>query len=276
MTIVSATSRSMTGGMGSVHSSKVGKTGVRQDGSGGSESLEEGEVHLWYTFVGDADDAHAAAYAPLLPEEERARRDRFVFARHRTLFQVAHGFLRTTLSRYAPIDPADWQFTSGEYGKPHIANAGVDLTFNLSHSEGIAVCAIARGAAVGVDVEPSIRSADHLGVGERFFAAPEFADVARRDTADVARTFVHYWTLKESYIKACGGGLSIALDTFAFTPPEVIPPAIRFLGRDDDPSHWQFFAGDIGGAFRIAAALHTPSPMRVRIDRVPSGAGETA
>jgi len=258
-----------------VHSSKVGKTLVRQDGIAGSESLDEGEIHLWYTLVDDATDA-ADAYEPLLSDDERARRDRFVFARHRTLFHVAHGFLRTTLSRYAPLDPDQWRFVAGEHGKPHIANAGVDLEFNLSHSEGIAVCAVARGAAVGVDVEPSVRRADHLGVGERFFAAPEFADVARRDAVDVARTFVHYWTLKESYIKACGGGLSIALDSFAFTPPEVMPPAVEFLGRDDDPSRWQFFAGDIPG-FRIAAALRTESPMRVRIDRVvPSGAGQTS
>ena len=249
-----------------MHSSKVEKTRIRQDGIASAESLEEGEIHLWYALVDDAGDT-SDAYERLLNDDERARRDRFVFARHRTLFLVAHGLLRTTLSRYAPLDPSEWRFTAGEHGKPHIANAGVDLEFNLSHSDGIAVCAIARGAAVGVDVEPSVRRADHLGVGERYFAAPEFADVARRDASDLPRTFVHYWTLKESYIKAVGGGLSIALDSFAFTPPEVLPPSIAFLGRDDDPSRWQFFAGDVPG-FRIAAALHTASPMRVRIARI--------
>jgi 4'-phosphopantetheinyl transferase len=229
--------------------------------------LTEGELHLWYTLLDDVGEERAVAYERLLTEEERVRRERFAFARHRRLFLVTRALVRTTLSRYSDVDPVAWQFAEGAQGKPHIVNEGVDLQFNLSHTDRIVVCVLTRGHEVGVDVENVGRIADFSGLSRRFFADPEHEDLMRQPSHRIAATFFHYWTLKESYIKACGGGLSIALDSFAFTPPELDPPRISFLGRDDEPSRWQFHR-TTAGEFLIAAAARTPLPLRIRIERV--------
>lgn len=229
--------------------------------------LEEGELHLWYTLLDDVGEDLAMAHDRLLTEEERARRERFVFTRHRRLYLVTRALVRTTLSRYSSVDPGAWQFAAGPQGKPAIVNEGIDLQFNLSHTDGIVVCALTRGHEVGVDVENVGRIADFSGLSRRFFADPEHDDLMRRPPHRIAETFFHYWTLKESYIKACGGGLSIPLDSFAFTPPEVDPPRISFLGREDEPSRWQCHRAT-AGEFHIAAVARAPFPLRVRIERV--------
>ena len=214
------------------------------------------ELHLFHIDPASVD---AARVEPLLSEEERARRAEYRFAKHQHQFTVTRALIRTTLSQFADVAPREWRFTLGAQGKPSIANDGVALQFNVSHTEGLIVLAVAT-AEVGVDVEATSRETDHLAVGRRFFSAPEYEELAR--SSDAARAFFHYWTLKESYIKACGGGLSIPLSTFAFTPPNVDPPQIRFIRRNDDPDAWRFVTLR-KGEHQMAAAVRTREDLRV-------------
>ena len=52
--------------------------------------------------------------------------------------------MRTVLSNYADVAPADWRFAEGERGKPYIQSpAGAPtLHFNLSNTLGLVVCAV--------------------------------------------------------------------------------------------------------------------------------------
>ena len=61
--------------------------------------------------------------------------------------------LRGILGRYLAEDPATIALRSGEHGKPELAAAAGGLAFNLSHSHGLALIAVAAGCQVGVDVE---------------------------------------------------------------------------------------------------------------------------
>jgi hypothetical protein len=73
---------------------------------GATLALAPGEVHVWLTTPeAIADPALLAGYAAWMNPEEAARQARFLFDRHRHQFLVARALVRTTLSRYAAIDP---------------------------------------------------------------------------------------------------------------------------------------------------------------------------
>src|SRR5262249_4723943 len=99
------------------------------------------EVHLWLAFC-DAilDSKLLAAYQELLSASERAAESRFHFAGDRQCYLVRKALLRSILSRYAPVAPKDWVFSTNAHGKPQIANSQLidgSLSFNVSHTEGL-------------------------------------------------------------------------------------------------------------------------------------------
>ena len=113
--------------------------------------LAEGEVQAWFANFRQG-QPEATSFQSLLDAEERARADRFVFARHRERFVRAHGMLRLVLAPLCGRPPSALSFTVGPYGKPELADAR-GLSFSLSHSgDGVAI-AVARGVAVGIDIE---------------------------------------------------------------------------------------------------------------------------
>jgi len=98
----------------------------------------------------------------------------------------------------------------GEKGKPHIGNL-TDVYFNISHSGHYVVCAVAA-TEVGIDVE-RVRKVN-LRIAERFFSAPELHDLMVLDEESRKQDFITLWTIKESYLKAIGRGLTQHLNSF--------------------------------------------------------------
>lgn len=89
-----------------------------------------------------------------------------------------------------------------QYGRPFL---DYPLDFNISHSGECVVCAVATEGKVGVDVE-QIRMVP-LEDFSTCFNAREWSEI----TAAPAKyaKFFQMWTIKESVMKAHGGGLSI-------------------------------------------------------------------
>ncbi|MBX3620774.1 MAG: 4'-phosphopantetheinyl transferase superfamily protein [Rhizobacter sp.] len=176
--------------------------------------------------------------------EERARGDRFYFERDRARYRVTRALVRSVLSRYAPLVPEAWRFEPTSYGQPLIVNPQPEaqsLSFNLTHTSDLVVLAVTRGRALGVDTENTTRGA-MLDVADRFFAPSECEHLRDLPAEAQATRFFELWTLKESYIKARGMGLSIGLGKFAFdlrtpggvslsTLPELQDPAERWALR---------------------------------------------
>lgn len=104
-------------------------------------------------------------------------------------------------------------FEKNEYGKPLLAGVK-DFHFNLSHSGDWVVCAV-DNVPVGIDVE-KIRDVN-LNLSERFFTKEEHDYLSAMDSKKRTEAFFELWTLKESYIKAEGRGLSIPLNSFSFS-----------------------------------------------------------
>jgi len=65
-----------------------------------------------------------------------------------------------------------------------------------------------------VDVEQLRPIDEALQIAEKFFSAPERAELAMVPHAQMPKAFLNCWTRKEAYVKALGDGLSVPLDSF--------------------------------------------------------------
>jgi 4'-phosphopantetheinyl transferase len=215
--------------------------------------METGAVALWCAYPGDllAEEA-ARECAALLGEDERARAARFRFERHAREYVATQALARAALSHYSPLPPETWQFPVNAYGKP-AAEPECGLRFNLSNCAGLAVCLVAQGTEVGVDVEPRARAEEIAALAPEVFSRREREQLeALRDAGRLDRA-VSLWTLKEAYIKARGLGLSLPLGKFSFVFGGA--EGIRLEtepGLDEAPGRWRFCLLDHAG-HRIAA-----------------------
>jgi 4'-phosphopantetheinyl transferase len=241
------------------------------------ELLPTGTVHVDLVLPDDPNlEPHLDRYRALLTPDEHERMARLIFEHDRRRFLITRAHVRTMLSRYAQVDPADWRFIANKHGRPEILDrpAGVpDLRFNLSHTEGLIACAVTNGREVGVDVEHVGRRLTH-DIAGRFFAPREVIDLRSRPVVEQPRVFFDYWTLKEAYIKARGFGLALPLGDFAFCLAPPAPVEITFEpSLDDDPSTWQFEQAWPTPDHRLGLAVRrTGRNLLVRIREVIPGA----
>lgn len=210
------------------------------------------DIDIWLTYYNETiDDRRLPGLRSLLSDEEAARESRFHFADDRKRYLVTRAMVRMLLSRYAPIAPERWAFSKNAYGRPVIADEiraaevqARDLFFNLSHTRGLIALAVSRGRELGVDVENTAARAVSLDVAKHFFSATEVAELSRVAPDRQQDRFFEYWTLKESYIKARGMGLSLPLDGFSFEFPHRSAVSIsinpELQDRADRWSFWQY------------------------------------
>jgi 4'-phosphopantetheinyl transferase len=207
--------------------------------------LGSGQIHLWQYPIGDPPDSRHLAHAmALLSPAEKRRCATFHFDKHRTEYLLSHAMLRLALSEYAPVKPEEWEFSSGDWGKPEIGGPSLDmpLWFNLSHTEAFAVCVVGRVPHLGVDVENMNRRVACDSLAKRFFAAPEYEYLRGLPLGLQREGFFRIWTLKEAYIKAQGKGLSIPLDSFHFRfSPETPAKVVLDVTAESTPAQWSFF-----------------------------------
>ena len=227
------------------------------------ESLSADEVHLWYV-LSDRVTAPAmlSEFGELMSSDEQAQHVRFVFERHRHQYLVTRGFVRTLLSSYADVPPAEWRFEKNAYGRPEIEHPKQvpPLRFNLSHTSGMIVCAVALDREIGVDVEDNAHRSFSLDLARHYFAKSEVDHLEAAAEDQKRRVFFDFWTLKEAYIKARGRGLSIPLEKFAFHLARNDPLRISIdADLEDDAASWQF------GQFR-PSERHTISLAIRRVD----------
>ncbi|MBO4859256.1 MAG: 4'-phosphopantetheinyl transferase superfamily protein [Treponema sp.] len=155
--------------------------------------------------------------------------------------------LQKALSDFG-IDEKTTAFETNSNGKPYISCSDKEaVQFNLSHSGDYAMCIIGD-SPVGCDVE-RVRKID-LKLAERFFAQSEKEMISNQPTEDdKINTFFRLWTLKESYVKAEGQGLSIGLNSFA------VQPDFNKILRDNVEVVCSLCEFDIDKAYRFSACV---------------------
>lgn len=178
-----------------------------------NQTIQSNTCHIWQADVQDM-SSQLLLYESYLSVVEMARANRFVSARLRDDFILAHGWMRQVLAMYLCCEPEKLQFADNGHGKPMLESG--DIRFNLSHSAGCVVLAVCRGVDVGVDVQFKDDRVDLLGIARRFFAPEEVRWLEQTPQSLRQDVFYRIWSLKEAYIKAVGVGMSLPLQDFAF------------------------------------------------------------
>ncbi len=208
-------------------------------------ALAPGAVDIWVARVDEVfDSGLAPRLAQVVSEEELQRQARFLFEKDRRRYLVTRALVRYVLSRYVPLAPRQWRFGATAHGRPFILNADPlleGLSFNISHSGQVVLLALGRGGQLGVDVEETGRTTA-LDVADSVFSARELLQLRALPQAEQAQRFLQFWTLKESYIKARGMGLSLPLQKFGFElgSGQQLRAHID-ADLDDVPGNWAFW-----------------------------------
>jgi len=216
------------------------------------------EVHVWRAAL-DLPIARVASLEQTLAAAERTRAGQFHFERDRTHFIVARGLLRTILGRYLGRDPRTLRFSSNTYGKPGLAQefgGDASLSFNVTHAGGMALYAVTRNRAIGIDLEGIRMDVECDSISEHFFSLRERRLLRALPSEQRPEAFFHCWTRKEAYVKARGLGLSIALDQFDVSVSPAEPAALLETREEgQDSSHWSLHDLPVGEGYVAALAV---------------------
>ncbi len=166
-------------------------------------TLYTARVDDWKATLDLLRNDRAAPFGDQISEERRSRAEAFVKADDAYRCLLAELLLKKSLRQEAGDVATELQIEQGEYGKPCIPERP-NVHFNLSHSGNMVVCVVDQ-YPVGVDVE-KIRAID-MDVAESCFTRKERM-LLQGDNQEVLTRFYQLWTLKESYLKALGTGLS--------------------------------------------------------------------
>ena len=186
-------------------------------------NLDEGELHLWQAEL-DLSDEELAPVQRLLSPDELHRAAQFRFVRDGRRFMAGRGLLRSVIAGYLRRPAQEISFVYGVRGKPALATA--DLQFNLAHSDGLAIIALARSGPLGVDVERIHPLEDLTHLVNGFFSPRERRELTALPPEDQQTAFFTCWTRKEAYLKATGDGLATPLDQFDMPVVRSAPPRV--------------------------------------------------
>ncbi|WP_089093987.1 4'-phosphopantetheinyl transferase HetI [Nodularia sp. NIES-3585] len=172
-------------------------------------TLLPNDAHVWRINL-DIPEAQRQNLLTTLSGDEVSRANRFHFQEHRQHFIAGRGILRSILGRYLGIEPQQVLFDYEERGKPVLADtlAKSGLWFNLSHSQGLGLCAVNYHNRIGVDLEYMRPMSDLEALAKRFFLPSEYEVVRSLSPQQQQEAFFRYWTCKEAYLKATGEGLA--------------------------------------------------------------------
>ena len=179
------------------------------------------EIHLWKTHL-EQSSINIEEKFKILNEEEKIKAQKFRFEKHQKRFTIARSNLKRILSFYLSISPQEVNFQYNAYGKPQLLDNinTIDLQFNISHSEDIAIYGITCHNLIGVDIEYIRPMPEAENLAKRFFSRKEFEEIRRLSYPEKNREFFRFWTAKEAYLKAIGKGISGGLEKVELSTQE--------------------------------------------------------
>lgn len=193
---------------------------------------------LWYVDL-DVTAGDLRCLRQWLSHDELAKAERFHWDLDRARYIAGRAALRCVLADRLGCSPTAIRFSYGRNGKPMLEGGQEHVEFNIAHTGGDAVIALADDAAIGVDIERLRPIADVESLSSLVFS-----DVERRElelAPNPASAFLNGWTRKEAYVKALGLGLTAPLREITVS---LSRRAVLFSTglRDQSASNWRLLS----------------------------------
>lgn len=172
--------------------------------------------------------------------------------------------LRVVLGRYRGVPPESISFCYGPYGKPILRQAPDEfpLEFNVTHSGGLAVYAVAHGRKVGVDLEHLRPTSQAERVVEHFMSYDERAALNGLPESKRQEALLGLWTRKEACAKATGRGLSLPLSAVVSSPLDTNLTVTQ--GDGEAAESWSVIELDVADGYAAHLAVEGGTPWRLR------------
>lgn len=170
-------------------------------------------MKLYFVKIEDISEEDFKNIMDKINSDKREKIHKFIFIKDKIRALVSEILLRTIFIKDFGLSDKNIEISRNEYGKPYLQEYE-EFNFNISHSGDFVVCAIDSNP-IGVDIE-QITDIDFKSIMKSFFQEDDIEFVLSGDESQQLHRFYDIWTLKESYIKAEGKGLSIPLRSFGF------------------------------------------------------------
>lgn len=217
---------------------------------------------VWVWSFSTQAGPHLESLEKLLDNTEAQRANRLRSARAQAEFVNGRGLLRLALGRMLDREPRSLEFSSTGNGKPVLASGPETgpLHFNLAHSHGMGILALATHAEVGVDIERLREIAEWNSLARRYFHPEEVAHLdGLSDERERLEAFFHAWTRKEAFLKATGAGIGFGLDRVRVTLGAGAAARLVHLDNDENAAGaWTLSHLDPEAGWMAALALKAP------------------
>ena len=132
------------------------------------------------------------------------------------LHKESHAKVRKILAHYVNIPEEQLSFKTQIHGKPYLSYipGNKKLYFNFSHSLEYLALAVSTSSPVGIDIENIHRKTDIDKLSKRFFHPLEVQYLDRLKNTEKKEAFFRLWTIKESFLKGLGDGLTTSPSSF--------------------------------------------------------------
>src|SRR5665647_136562 len=196
-----------------------------------------------------------------LSDEEQERVKKYARPNDAKRVLLADILVRSVIASELKVSNKAIEFNANKYGKP-LLKGNCGIYFNVSHSGDWIVCAV-DNEPIGIDIEKIIPV--ELEIATQFFSDEEYKMLMAKSPEDWQHFFFDLWTLKESYIKAVGKGLSMHLKSFTVSFLEKGEIAVKSGNR---LANWTLKQYDLDPEYKMSVcAAHKAFPDKVIIKK---------
>jgi|GEM_PF-6868346 len=152
------------------------------------------------TYQASLDELARQLPPSILTNEEQSRASRYLTEEQRSRFIASRTLLRLLLSYYSEQTPREIVFAFMPHGKPYLRDS--NISFNISHSHGQWICALALDTPLGIDIEYRDKTRPIDALAKRYFKESEYHQIIEATAETQLSLFYDLWTLKEALAKA--------------------------------------------------------------------------